>query len=80
MIDWTYHPAKSTGSFHQCESYRGYIEYEDARILVVIIFSEYNTWFVSIEDTLNTDEFLAVHKKLQELLSTNTNEHSKTNK
>lgn len=72
MINWTYYPEKSDGSFHRCETYRGKIDYDDMSILVAIIFLEDDKWFVSIEDTLTSDEFNQVHAKLQEILSAGT--------
>lgn len=69
IIHWTHHPANNHGSFHRSEVYRGFIESEDAMILVAIIFKEDNTWLVSLQDVLNSSEFQQVHAKLQEILS-----------
>lgn len=68
-IYWIHYPASSLGSFYRCETHRGFTGPEDAMILVVTIFKEDNTWLVCLEDTLNSDEFQAVHHKLQEILA-----------
>lgn len=68
-INWTYYPANNFGSFHQNEAHRGFIESEYGMVLIAIIFKDEGTWFVSIEDTLNSDEFQAVHHKLNEILA-----------